>query len=75
MYQPQDRTTWPLLHELFPFGGKLNKRNRWLQIANLIPWQDLEDKYRKAFSNILRPGDQASDDEAHDGAIGPGTGG
>ena len=21
-----------------PFGGKLNKNNRWVTLANLIPW-------------------------------------
>lgn len=50
VYRPQDRTTRLLFPELFPFGGKLDERNRWLRIADLIPWQDLEDEYRKAFS-------------------------
>ncbi len=59
VYRPQDRTTRPLFPELFPFGGKLDERNRWLRIANLIPWQDLEDEYRKAFSDIGRPGKDA----------------
>lgn len=59
MYRPQDRTTRLLFPELFPFGGKLDERNRWLRIADLIPWQDLEDEYRKAFSDIGRPGKDA----------------
>ncbi len=59
MYRPQDRTARLLFPELFPFGGKLDERNRWLRIADLIPWQDLEDEYRKAFSDIGRPGKDA----------------
>lgn len=55
MYRPKDRSSRPLFPELFPFGGKLDAGNRWLRIANLIPWQDLEDEYRKAFSDIGRP--------------------
>jgi len=32
-----------------PFGGKLNKENRWVKLANIIPWWDFEDKYRDNF--------------------------
>jgi len=32
-----------------PFGGKLNKGNRWVKLANIIPWWDFEDKYRENF--------------------------
>jgi IS5 family transposase len=56
VYRPKDRSTQPLFPELFPFGGKLDERNRWFRIAELVPWQDLEDEYRKAFSDIGRPG-------------------
>ncbi len=59
VYRPKDRTTRPLFPELFPFGGKLDERNRWFRIAELIPWQDLEDEYRKAFSDIGRPAKDA----------------
>jgi len=32
-----------------PFGGKLDKENRWVKLANIIPWWDFEDKYRENF--------------------------
>ncbi len=32
-----------------PFG-KLDKNNRWVQISNLIPWDEYEDKYAERFS-------------------------
>ena len=28
-----------------PFGGKLNRKNRWVKLAELIPWWEFEDKY------------------------------
>jgi IS5 family transposase len=56
MYRAKDRKTQPLFPELFPFGGKLNENNRWLRIAELIPWEELEAEYAKHFSRMGRPG-------------------
>lgn len=50
MYRPKDRKTIPLFPELFPLGGGLNADNRWLKLGGLIPWERLEDVYRKYFS-------------------------
>ncbi len=55
MYKGKDRKTIPLFSELFPFGGKLDKENRWLKISSLIPWERLESKYRSYFSDKGRP--------------------
>ncbi|WP_343751488.1 IS5 family transposase, partial [Lentibacillus halophilus] len=30
-----------------PFGGRLNPDNRWVVMASLIPWADIEDEYVK----------------------------
>mgnify|MGYP001167463186 CR=1 FL=1 len=35
-----------------PFGGKLNPGNRWVQLAALIPWDKVEEKYFQSFSSI-----------------------
>jgi IS5 family transposase len=56
MYRRKDRKTIPLFPELFPFGGKLDENNRWLRIAELIPWEELEEEYAKHFSDVGRPG-------------------
>jgi len=32
-----------------PFGGKLNKGNLWVRLANIIPWCEFEDKYKEHF--------------------------
>lgn len=55
MYNKKDRKTPFLFKELFPFGGHLDKSNRWLKIKELIPWEDLEEKYESYFSKIGRP--------------------
>ena len=34
-----------------PFGGHLRKDNRWVKLAELIPWEELEDKYAEQFSD------------------------
>jgi len=59
MYKPKDRKTLVLFPEFFPFGGKLDDNNRWLRIAELIPWDDLEDEYRRHFSDVGRPAKDA----------------
>jgi len=59
MYRRKDRKTIPLFPELFPFGGKLDENNRWLRIAELIPWEELEEEYARHFSDVGRPGTDA----------------
>lgn len=59
MYRRKDRKTIPLFPELFPFGGKLDENNRWLRIAELIPWEELEEEYAKRFSDVGRPAKDA----------------
>ena len=45
MYSGKDGRVVPLFEELFPFGGQLEADNRWLRIADLIPWRELEREY------------------------------
>lgn len=59
MYKPKDRDTYVLFPELFPFGGHLDERNRWLRISELIPWAELEGEYLKYFSSYGRPAKDA----------------
>ncbi|AWW25933.1 IS5 family transposase [Acetobacterium sp. KB-1] len=37
-----------------PFGGKLNKDNRWVKLAEMIPWSDFEDAYARNFKSSTR---------------------
>lgn len=40
-----------------PFGGHLNKDNRWIVLSKKIPWKEIEAEYRKKFtvSNMGAP--------------------
>ena len=55
MYKGKDKKTLSLFKELFPFGGQLDQDNRWLRIARLIPWDRIEDNYRRHFAAVGRP--------------------
>ena len=55
-YKIKDRRTGDLFAELLPFGGKLNSNNRWIKLHDLIPWEELENIYKKYFSELGRPG-------------------
>src|SRR5699024_12708436 len=37
-----------------PFGGKLNKENRWVVLANLIPWWQVEEAYANTMKRSSR---------------------
>ena len=56
MYSEKDGREVPLFKELFPFGGQLEEDNRWLRIADLVPWRELEREYKTYFSHLGRPG-------------------
>jgi IS5 family transposase len=36
-----------------PFGGQLSPDNRWVKLANSIPWQEYESEYAKQFSEDM----------------------
>lgn len=36
-----------------PFGGKLSGENRWVKLAELIPWEDVEVTYAEQFSSRM----------------------
>jgi transposase, IS5 family len=33
-----------------PWGGHLNPENRWIKLAEIIPWQEIEEQYASKFS-------------------------
>lgn len=37
-----------------PFGGKLKSDNRWILLAQIIPWEKVEERYAKAFKRSLK---------------------
>ena len=46
MYQIEDKKQ---LSFFLPFGGKLNPDNRWVKLSEIIPWDDIEEKYAELF--------------------------
>jgi hypothetical protein len=36
-----------------PFGGKLAEDNRWVIMAKLVPWAEVEEEYAKKFTVLL----------------------
>lgn len=49
MYRTTDVRQLELENFYLPFGGHLNKRNRWVQLAEIIPWEDFEEAYAEHF--------------------------
>nr|WP_293166771.1 IS5 family transposase [Okeania sp. SIO2C9] len=48
-------SSWPTPPENFelPFEGKLSQDNRWVIMANLIPWEEFEEEYAKNFAEDI----------------------
>ncbi len=38
---------------ILPFSGYLNKNNRWVQLAAMIPWDAIEKKYATLFAENI----------------------
>jgi IS5 family transposase len=51
MYRRRHRDQLSFEDFFLPFGGKLASDNRWIKLAELIPWDDLEDDYAAQFCN------------------------
>lgn len=52
MYKEKDAT--PDFENFYlPFGGHLKGDNRWVQLAGIIPWEEIEEKYKQCFSKRI----------------------
>ncbi len=49
MYRREHRDQLSFEDFFLPFGGKLSGDNRWIRLAELIPWEELEDDYAAQF--------------------------
>ena len=49
MYRRELRHQLSFEDFFLPFCGKLSGDNRWIKLAELIPWDDLEDDYASQF--------------------------
>jgi len=49
MYCRMNRHQLSVADFFLPFGSKLSGKNRWVKLAGLIPWGDMEDHYAAHF--------------------------
>lgn len=54
-----DENQLEIFEQSLPFEGRLNRKNRWIQLAGLVNWRELEAVYAKTFSQTGRPGVRA----------------
>ena len=50
MYKKIETLPTPIEKFKLPFEGQLAEDNRWVIMANLIPWSEFEDEYAKQFT-------------------------
>lgn len=51
MYRPSSPGQLSFENFYLPFGGKLSGENRWVKLAELIPWEEMEASYAEQFSS------------------------
>ena len=56
MYRKANRAQLSLEEFFLPFGGTLSAENRWVKIANLMPWDLIEDLYAESFKGEREDG-------------------
>lgn len=59
MYKPSDKSQSSFLDFNQPLGLHMNPQNRWIKMADSIPWEQFEDKYAALFpsdtGNVAKP--------------------
>lgn len=51
MYREKDKSQLTFDNFHLPFGGKLDKENRWIKLSQIIPWDTIETMYAGKFSS------------------------
>jgi len=50
MYYIEDKDQLVIENFSMPFGGKLNPKNRWVRLAGIMPWEQIEEIYLRTMS-------------------------
>ena len=53
MYRKHQLSSYSAENFIIPSQIQLDENNRWVIMANLIPWTDFEEKYAKIFDDKL----------------------
>ena len=56
MYRTKVKNQLTLDNFILPFGGKLSAENRWVKMADLMPWDMVEDIYNKSLKTDSKDG-------------------
>ena len=51
VYRKRDREQMTVDDFVPPFGGKLDAKNRWVKMADIVPWDLVEDIYATKFKD------------------------
>jgi hypothetical protein len=51
MYRKRDKEQMTIYDFILPFGGKLQAENRWVKMAQIMPWDMIEDLYAASFKD------------------------
>ena len=59
MYKAKDKSEYSFFDFNQPLGMHMNPENRWIRLAELIPWDEYEEKYASRFmsdtGNVAKP--------------------
>ena len=69
MYRKADKAQMSIEGFFTPFGGTLDENNRWVKLAELMPWDLIEDLYAENFQNDRNDGRPAYPSRIAFGAI------
>ena len=53
MYKIAEELQQELKDFYLPFGGSLDERNRWVRLAAIIRWDEIEKRYARQFSKEM----------------------
>lgn len=53
MYRIPEQLQQELRDFYLPFGGSMDEQNRWVRLAAMIPWEEIEKRYARQFSKNL----------------------
>ena len=53
MYRPVPPSQLSSEDFYLPFVGKLSGENRWVKLAELVPWEAFEEEYARQFSQTM----------------------
>ena len=69
MYRRTDFAQTTIDDFILPFGGKLSAQNRWVRMAELMPWELVDELYAESFANERTDGRPAYSSRIAFGAI------